>query len=142
MEYFWIAFTFASLIIAGALTWLLKWLKSNYPQAYENDPIMAGLGGIAAVSVIASSKLPIGEPFHVVIGMIPVFLVLCFLLSTELYRRLRYLGLVTLAIVLIVSIQHLAGLGNWFVYSSVSIVFACLWIQLFRVRYVLKDESE
>lgn len=142
MEIFWITLIFVSLFIAGASLWLLKWLKSNYPQAYENDPVMAGIGGVAAVSVIASSKLPIDEPFHVVIGMIPVFLTVCFLLSTELFRRLRYLRLVTLVIVLIVSIQYLAGFGNWFVYSSVSILFASLWVLLFRVRYVLKDKSE
>lgn len=72
MESFWITLIFASLLIAAASLWLLKWLKSNYPQAYENDPVMAGMGGVAAVSVIASSKLPIDEPFHIVFGMIPV----------------------------------------------------------------------
>lgn len=142
MEYFWIVLIFASLFVAGASLWLLKWLKSNYPQTYENDPVMAGLGGVAAVSVIASGKLPIDEPFHVVISMVPVFLIVCFLLSSAYPKRLGYMGLVTVSILLTVFIQHFFGLGSWFVYSSVSIVFACLWIQLFRVRYVLKDESE
>ena len=142
MEFFWVAFILSSLLIAGATLWLLKWLKSNYPQAYEDDPVMAGMGGLAAVSVIASSKLPIDEPFHVVIGMVPVFLIVCFLLSSAYPKRLGYMGLVTVSILLTVFIQHFVGLGSWFVYSSVSIVFACLWIQLFRVRYVLKDENE
>ena len=103
---------------------------------------MAGLGGVAAVSVIASSKLPIDEPFHVVIGMTPVFLIACFLLSPAHPKRLGYMGLVTASILLTVFIQNFVGFGSWFVYSSVSIVFACLWVQLFRVRYVLKDKNE
>lgn len=141
MEKFWIAFILASLIIAGATLWLLKWLKLNYPQAYENDPVMASLGGVAALSMIASSKLQVEEPFNFIIGMLPIYIIVCFLLSPEYVKRFKYIGLVALAMILTVSISNISGLGNWFVYSSAFIVFACLWGLLFRVRYVLIDNN-
>lgn len=141
METFWIAFVFASLIITGATLWLLKWLKSNYPQAYENDPAMASLGGVAFMSVIGSSNLSIEAPFHVVIGMLPIYLIVCFMLSEQNLERIKYIGLVALAIAFTILIKFIAELGNWFIYSSVSIVFACLWVLLFRARFVLKNNN-
>lgn len=141
MENFWIAFIFASLVVGCAILWVLKWLKSNYPQAYENDPTMASLGGVAALSMITSSKLPIEEPLNFIIGILPVYLIVCFLLSPKYLKRFKYIGLVALAMALTISINYIADLGNWFIYSSASIVFACLWGLLFRARYVLKDNN-
>ena len=141
METFWIAFIFASLIISGVILCLLKWLKTNYPQAYDNDPAMASLGGVAAMSVIGSSNLSIEAPFNVVIGMLPIYLVVCFLLSEKNLERIKYIGSVALAIALTILIKFIAELGNWFIYSSLSIVFSCLWVLLFRARYVLKNNN-
>ena len=98
-------------------------------------------GGLAAAVLTSANRPESNNLNSVVIGMLPTYLIVCFLLSPKYLERFKYIGLVALAIVLTISIGFIADLGNWFFYSSASIVFGCLWVLLFRTRYVSKNNN-
>ncbi|WP_444958743.1 hypothetical protein [Microbulbifer sp. ZKSA002] len=126
----------ASVLVILLTIWLLRWLKQNYPQSY-NDPAMVGLGGFAAFIMIGSQKLSIlPEPYELLAATIPIYIAISFMSAGKLHTKLSYSSLSLAVVAITAAATYFCSLGSWVAHSTVVVVFSTLWVILFRWRYV------
>lgn len=135
MDTFLATIIFISVVAVMLTAWLLSWLKKNYPQSY-NDPAMAALGGFASFIAISSQKLPLKEPYNLLIVAIPIFLVISFMSAGDLSKKLAYSALSISALLISSGLVYFNAGENWVNEITVGIIFCILWVTLFRWRYV------